>query len=163
MSESATKELLQRIPYGFYSITSRNGDEVNAMVANWIAQVSFEPKLVALGLQRTSYSYELITQGKVFVVNLFLSKDEDAIKPFTQSRAKNPDKLSGVQYATAPATGCPIIPSAAGYIECRVIDIFATGGDHDVVLGEVVGGDVLKDGTVDDTLTLLDLGWSYAG
>jgi len=37
------------------------------------------------------------------------------------------------------------------------------GGDHDIVIGEVIGGDVLKEGDVDDTLTLSHLGWSYSG
>lgn len=163
MTEEERKEMLSRIPYGFYSITSKYGDEVNAMVANWITQASFKPQMVALGLQRTSHSYELINKGKVFSVNLFLKADQEAIKPFTKSRAKNPEKMDGIEYSTAPQTGCPILPGAAGYIECRVKEIFNTGGDHDVVLGEVVGAGVLREGNVEDTLTLLDLGWSYAG
>lgn len=163
MSENEIKEMLQRIPYGFYSITSKDGDEVNAMVANWLFQTSFEPKLLALGLQKTSYTYDLISKGRVFAVNLYLSDDEEAIKPFTKGRSKNPEKMAGVEYSSAPATGCPILPGAAGFIECRVKEIFITGGDHDIVLGEVVGGGVLKKGSVDDTLSLIDLGWSYAG
>lgn len=163
MSENEIQEMLQRIPYGFYSITSIDGDEVNAMVANWLIQTSFEPQLLALGLQKTSYSYALINKGRVFTVNMFLSDDEAAIKPFTKGRSKNPEKMVGIEYSSAPETGCPILPGAAGFIECRVKEIFITGGDHDIVLGEVVGGGVLKEGTVDDTLSLIDLGWSYAG
>jgi flavin reductase (DIM6/NTAB) family NADH-FMN oxidoreductase RutF len=163
MSEDSIKSMLRRMPYGFYSITSKHGDEVNAMVANWIVQTSFEPRMLALGLQRTSYSYELISKGKVFAVNLFLRQDDEAIKPFTKSRLKNPEKMSGVDYSPAPETGCPIILGAAGYLECQVKEIFTTGGDHDIILGEVIGAQVLKEGSVDDTLTLLDLGWSYAG
>lgn len=163
MNEDPIKIMLRRLPYGFYSITSKHGDEVNAMVANWIVQTSFEPRMLALGLQRTSYSYELISKGKVFTVNLFLRQDVEALKPFTKSRSKNPEKMSGVDYSPAPETGCPIIPGAAGYLECQVKEIFTTGGDHDIILGEVIGAEVLKEGSVDDTLTLFDLGWSYAG
>ncbi len=163
MTEENVKALLRRMPYGFYSITSKHGDEVNAMVANWITQVSFEPRLLALGLQRTCFTYELVSQAKVFAVNFFLREDEDLIKPFTKSRAKNPEKMVGVDYAPAPETGCPILPGAAGYLECKVKEIFTTGGDHDIVLGEVIAGELLKEGSVDDTLKLPDLGWSYAG
>lgn len=63
MSDDKIRDVLRMMPYGFYSITSRRGDEVNAMVANWITQSSFEPQLVTLALQKTSYSYGLITEG----------------------------------------------------------------------------------------------------
>lgn len=163
MTEEAIKNMLQRMPFGFYSITSRNGDEVNAMVANWITQASYEPRLIVLALQRSSFTYGLVAEGGVFTVNMFRREDEEYIKPFTKSRLKDPEKMAGVEFTSAPITRCPILPGAAGYIECEVREIFSSGGDHDLVLGEAVGGAVLKPGEVEDTLTLLDLGWSYAG
>ena len=163
MSNDPISDVLKRMPYGFYAITSHAGDEVNAMVANWLTQVSFEPRLVALGLQKKAYSHRLVEEGGVFAVNLFLTEDVDALKPFSKSRAKNPDKMAGAKYTPAPETGCPILEDAAGVFECRVVKIVDTGGDHDLVVGEVIGAQVLKEGEVQDSLTLLDLGWSYAG
>lgn len=57
MSDDPNKDALNMMPYGFYSVTSRDGDEVNAMVANWITQASFEPRLIAMGLQKSAYTY----------------------------------------------------------------------------------------------------------
>ena len=54
MSADSIKDALRMMPYGFYSITSRHGDEVNAMVANWVTQVAFEPRMVAIGLQNAN-------------------------------------------------------------------------------------------------------------
>ena len=163
MSEDAIKTALRMMPYGFYSITSRNGDEANAMVANWLTQVSFEPRLVALGLQKTAYSHGLISEGGVFAVNLFNKADEEAIKPFSKSRAKNPDKMQDAQYSDGPQTGSPILDGAAAYLEVKVLQIVDVGGDHDIVVGEVVGAGVNKSGEAADTLTLPHIGWSYAG
>ena len=163
MSEESLKQVLTRLPYGFYAITSRAGEDVNAMVANWVTQVSFEPRLITLGLQKTCYTHELIQAGRVFAVNLFLKADAEAIKPFTKSRSKNPDKMTDANYSPAPMTGCPVLEGAAAYIECEVVEIVDLGGDHDLVVGKVVGAGVEKEGAVGDTLTLLDLGWSYAG
>ncbi len=116
MTEDPIKIMLRRFPYGFYSITSKHGDEVNAMVANWIMQASFEPRYLALGLQKTSFTYELISKGRVFAVNLFLREDEGSLKPFTKGHSKNPDKMNGVEYKPAPESGCPILPGAAGFV-----------------------------------------------
>lgn len=163
MSNDPIKTALNRIPYGFYSITSRQGDDVNAMVANWVTQASFSPRLIAIGLQKKSYTHGVITAGGVFAVNIFNKEDQDAIMPFTKGRAKKADKMEGVAYTAAPETGCPVLADATAYLECKVVQIVDVGGDHDIVIGEVVGGDVLKDGNVEDTLTLPDIGWSYAG
>ncbi len=163
MSEEKIKEALKMMPYGFYSITSKAGDDVNAMVANWITQSSFEPRQLTLALQKTCYTHGLVEQGRVFAVNIFREEDADYIKPFTKGRAKNPDKMEDVKFESGPETGCPVLEAAAAVIECRVVDIVDTGGDHDLIVGEVVGAQVFKEGEVADTLTLTDLGWSYAG
>ncbi len=151
------------MPYGFYSITSRSGDEVNAMVANWVSQVSFEPRLVAIGLQKTSFSYGLIEEGRVFAINIFRKEDEEILMPFCKSRAKFANKMEEATYTAAPVTGCPVLEGAAAYIEFKVARIIDLGGDHDIVVGEPVGAEVLKESEAGDVLTLPHLGWSYAG
>jgi flavin reductase (DIM6/NTAB) family NADH-FMN oxidoreductase RutF len=163
MSDDPVKDALRMMPYGFYAIGSRTDADENIMVANWISQVSFEPRLVSFGLQRTSHSHGLIVESRVFSINLFRKEDEEAIKPFSKGRRKKPDKLQGARYEPGPETGCPILEEAAAYLECRVVAVLDVGGDHDVVVAEVVGAGVRKPGTVDDTLSLPHLGWSYAG
>ncbi len=163
MSDDEIKTALKMMPYGFYAITARSGEDVNAMSANWLTQASFEPRLLTLALQKTSYTHGLIETGRVFAVNIFRAEDEALIKPFTKSRSKNPEKMTEARFHPAPGTGCPVLEGAAAVIECRVKQILDTGGDHDLVVGEVVGAQVLKPGEVDDSLTLMDIGWSYAG
>jgi flavin reductase (DIM6/NTAB) family NADH-FMN oxidoreductase RutF len=163
MSLDHAKSVLRRLPYGFYAITSTHGAESNAMVANWITQVSFDPQLIAVGLQKTSFSYGLIDKSKVFALNLFLKNDADLIKPYIKGREKNPDKMKGAKYSKGEITGCPILEGAAAALECKVVQIFETGADHNIVLGEVINGLEIKSGEVAETLTLTDLGWSYAG
>ncbi len=163
MSNDPIKDALQMMPYGFYSITSREGDAVNAMVANWIMQVSFEPRLVAMAIQKKSYSFGLIQKEGVFAVNIFNKQDAEVLKLFTKGRAKNPEKMKGVNFTPGPQTGCPILEGAAAYLECEVIAIHDDGGDHNLVVGKVINADVFKPGDANETLTLPDLGWSYAG
>jgi flavin reductase (DIM6/NTAB) family NADH-FMN oxidoreductase RutF len=151
------------MPYGFYSITSRRDDEVNAMVANWVMQASFTPRLVVMGLQKKAYSHQVISEGGVFAINIFNKEDQEAMMPFTKGRAKKPDKMAAATFTPGPETGCPILKGAAAYVECRVLQMVDIGGDHDLLVGEVVGGDILKEGEVTDTLSLPYVGWSYAG
>jgi flavin reductase (DIM6/NTAB) family NADH-FMN oxidoreductase RutF len=163
MSEKNISDVLGMMPYGFYSITSRYADEVNAMVANWITQSSFEPRLVTLALQKTSYSHDMITKGKVFAVNLFKTAEAEGIKPFTKSRKKNPAKMETADFTPGPETGCPILAGATAYLECKVRQVVDVGGDHDLIVAEVVGAGLKEKVNPSDILSLPDLGWNYSG
>lgn len=163
MTNKMIKDALSMMPYGFYSITSKHGDRYNAMVANWVSQISFDPRLIVMGIQKTSFSLGLIEKGKVFTINIFNKEDVELIMPFTKSRSKNQTKMDDAKFTLGPQTGCPILNGAAAYIECKVVAIHDDGGDHSLIVGEVVGAGVNKPGDASETLTLLDLGWSYAG
>ncbi len=163
MSDDPIKDALMMMPYGFYSVTSKADDDVNAMVANWVSQASFEPRLLVMALQKTCYTRGLIEKSGVFALNIFRAEDEEAIKPFTKGRAKDPDKMKDARFTPAPETGCPVLEGSAAYLECKVQRIIDIGGDHDIVIGEVVGAGVSKPGEADETLTLPGIGWSYAG
>lgn len=163
MSDDKIKDALKMIPYGFYSITSKSGEEVNAMVANWFTQISFEPRLVMVAIQKTSHSHKLIESGQVFAINIFDKANSEAIMPFTKGRAKNPDKMKGAEWSEGPETGCPIFDSAVAFLECRLAETHDVGGDHDLMVGEVVGAGVRRAGGASNTLSLLEIGWSYAG
>ncbi|HKJ26546.1 MAG TPA: flavin reductase family protein [Anaerolineales bacterium] len=163
MDENQVSNALNMIPYGFYAVTSRAGDDRNVMVLNWLTQVSFEPQHIAIGLQNTSYTMGLVEKSKKFAVNIFHKDDEDVIKNFTKSRKKTPDKFEKANYSDGPATGVPLLDEAAGHLECEVVEIMDTGAGHSVVIAKVVGGDAQKEMEAAETLTLPDLGWSYSG
>ncbi len=163
MTSDPIKEALHRLPYGFYSITSRHGDEVNAMVGNWLTQVSFTPRLIMFALAKKAYTHGVVAAGGVFAVNFFNRGDQESMMPFTKARARRPDKMDTAQWTPGPETGCPILAGAAAYVECRVHQLVDVGGDHDLLVGEVVGAGILKPGGEGTTLMLRDVGFSYAG
>lgn len=163
MSDDSIKDALRLMTYGFYAVTSRNGEDVNAMVANWITQASFKPRLVVMGLQKTSYTHGVIEKGRVFAINIFKSEDKEAMMPFTKGRSKKPKKMNEAHYSKAPETGCPILDGVTAYIEFKVVDLIDVGGDHDILVGEAVGAGILKEANVGEIMTLPGLGWSYAG
>lgn len=163
MSDDKIKDALRMVPYGFYAFTTKNGDDLNAMVVNWVSQMSYSPRLVAVGIAKSAYSHGLVAEGQVFGLNLFLEADKEAIMGITKGRGKNPDKMSEAAYTTAPETGVPIMEGAAAYIECKVTQIIDVGGDHDIVVGEAIAADVMKEGEASDVLSLPKIGWSYAG
>jgi len=163
MTAEDISQVLNMIPYGFYSVTSRDGDDRNVMVLNWLTQVSFEPQHLVIGLQNSSYTMGLVQTSRKFVVNLFRKEDANVIKAFSKSRKKDPDKFNKANYTDGPATGVPVLDEAAAYLECEVEEIHDTGAGHSAVIARVIGGEVRKESEAADMLTLPFIGWSYAG
>ena len=114
MAEDSIRDALNMIPYGFYAIGSRNGDDVNLMVVNWLTQSSFSPRQVAFGLSKTAVTHGIVAEGKVFSVNIFDKADAELITGLTKSRAKNPDKVKDASTTPGPETGCPLISRRCG-------------------------------------------------
>jgi flavin reductase (DIM6/NTAB) family NADH-FMN oxidoreductase RutF len=165
-------EALELFPYALYIVGSRGSDNINGMMADWVMQVSFEPRLVVVALERTATTLRNLKETGVFTVNVLNTPDIEIARKFAQPRAASKivgrsetgaavihDKLRDVPYQRGPLTECPILDAALGYIECEV-ESFSEAGDHVLALGRVIGGAALRDG---NPLISRDLGWSYAG
>ena len=57
------RRVLWTLPSGLYVVGSRAGERRNGMTINWVSQVSFEPKLLAISVEKTAFTHELIVEG----------------------------------------------------------------------------------------------------
>ena len=54
------------------------------MTLNWATQVSFEPKLLGIGVEKTALTHELIAEGGVFTLNTVARDDRAIVRKFTK-------------------------------------------------------------------------------
>lgn len=159
--------------YGVQVIGSVNGaGQMNVMLADWVMQVSFKPRLVACAIENDARTLRFIRETGVFSVNMLHEKDgiDIARKVVMPSEAKKVrgrndehaaqviDKLDGISHVIGD-NGCPLLNQALGWFTCDAQQFIETG-DHTIVVGEVVDGDVIRSG---EMLIERDLGWEYAG
>jgi flavin reductase (DIM6/NTAB) family NADH-FMN oxidoreductase RutF len=165
-------EALESLPYGLYIIGSRGSDNINGMMADWLMQVSFSPRLLACSLERNSTTLRNLRETGVFTVNVLAAGDKALAARFCQPRdaskvkgrsdahsAQVYDKLADIDYMPAELTQCPLLAAALAYLECEV-DQLVDVGDHTLAVGRVLAGAVLREG---EPLTQRILGWQYAG
>jgi flavin reductase (DIM6/NTAB) family NADH-FMN oxidoreductase RutF len=127
--------------HGVYVITTRLGDRINGMTASWVSQVSLSPLLLMVSIAPARYSHDLISESRVFAVNVLTTDQVDLGKRFGFASGRKVDKFAGLEFITA-ATGSPILPQAYAYFDANLVDTFLAG-DHTLFVGEVAAAKIL--------------------
>jgi flavin reductase (DIM6/NTAB) family NADH-FMN oxidoreductase RutF len=131
------RRVLWTMPYGLYVVGSRAGERRNLMTLNFATQVSFEPKLVGIGVEKTALTHELISQGGSFVVNTVSREDRAIVRKFTKPVEQGDDGTLNGFAVHAGRTGAPVLDQAVAWIDCEVRNPVDCGG-HTFFIGEVV-------------------------
>ena len=132
------RRVLWTLPYGLYIVGSRAGDRRNGMTLNWASQVSFEPKLIGIGVEKTAFTHELIAEGGVFSLCTVSREDRAIVRKFTKPVEVDMEAmtLNGFPFHEG-VTGAPILDQAPAYLDCEVRQAVDTGG-HTFFIGEVM-------------------------
>jgi len=137
---------LQKLGYGLYVVCSRKGDKLNGQIANTLFQVCSEPPVIAVAINRQNLTHEFIAQSKVFTGSI-LSQEAPLsfIGNFGFKSGRQFDKLKDV-HTKLGETAVPIVlDHTLAYLEAKVLNQIEVG-THTIFLGEIVGGDVIREG-----------------
>jgi flavin reductase (DIM6/NTAB) family NADH-FMN oxidoreductase RutF len=157
------RRVLWSFPSGLYVVGSRHEARRNLMTLNWLTQVAFEPKLLAVSVEHEAFTHELITAGRVFTVNTVDREDRAIVRKFTKPVEVDvaASTLNGFPYHDGPVTAAPILDAAAAFVECEVRQTLDVG-DHTLFVGEIVNAAFQK---AEDTpvLRMEDTRMNYGG
>ena len=159
MDNSLKKTVLRMFTYGLYATTAKHGDDVSIMTVNWLTQCSFDPPMLALAVESDSHSRQVIEASGAFAVNIYESGQRELAGSLGRTFGKHPEKLNEVAWTTGPLTGSPLLATALGWAECKIVGSFPSG-DHILFVAEVVEVGFNHEGT---PLTLKETGFKYAG
>ncbi|HEX8804416.1 MAG TPA: flavin reductase family protein [Acidimicrobiales bacterium] len=156
------RRVLWSLPYGLYVVGSRHGDRRNLMTLNWATQVSFDPKLVGIGVEKTAVTHALIEGGRSFALCTIAREDRAIVRKFTKPVVDDPGAgtLNGVAVHEG-RTGAPVLDQAVAWIDCEVRQAVDCGG-HTFFVGEVVEAGFQRDEDT-EVLRMEDTRMSYGG
>jgi flavin reductase (DIM6/NTAB) family NADH-FMN oxidoreductase RutF len=156
------RRVLWKMPSGLFVIGSRAGERRNLMTANWVTQVAFDPKLVAVSVENEAVTAALITDGGVFTISIVDREDRAIVRKFVKpvEHDEAAGTLNGFAFHEA-RTGAPILDQALAYVDCEVRHTLPLG-NHTLFVGEVV--DAGFQGPEDNlALRMEDTRMSYGG
>ena len=159
MDNALKKTVLRMFAYGLYAATAKHDDDVSIMTANWLTQCSFEPPLLALAVEGNSHSRQVIEASGAFALNLYESGQRELAGSLGRTFGKHPEKIAEVAWKPSPLTGSPLLETALGWVECKIVSSLPAG-DHILFVAEVVEVGLNREGV---PLTLKETGFKYAG
>ena len=160
MDLDAKKTILRQITYGLYAVTAAHGDDRGVFTANWLTQVSFDPPLIALSVERDSSTLPLIRASGRFAVCPLAEGQRDLAGALGRPKARAGDKFAALGLAVAStASGIPALADSGGYVVCEVRSA-TDAGDSILFVAEVVEAAVFAD---IEPLTMRAAGFRHAG
>lgn len=133
-------KLMNTISQGIYIIGTKMKDTYNFMTAAWITQVSFSPCKIAVSVDKSRYSADLIKKQGIFSVSVLTKGQEDVAKVCGFQSGKDVNKPERVNYELNKE-GLPVIRNCAAQMTCKVIETF-DAGDHFLFVAEIENGEV---------------------
>jgi len=123
-------------PTGVSVVTTRDAQgRAYGVTMNSVTSVSLEPPLLLMCLRNDSETLAAMRESGIFCVNFLASGQEEISNRFAHKR---PDKFKDL--ATHDGRlGAPVLEGVLAALECRVDEVYP-GGDHQIVLGELVQG-----------------------
>ena len=137
------RDVLAQWPSGVTVVTTlagglSRGPSWHGMTASSFSSVSLTPPLVSICLDRRLYSHGLVSESGVFGISVLAKDQAEVARRFAGMVGDVEDRFAGETWSTAE-TGVPLLDSALGWLDCRVVHEH-DGGDHTIFVGEVLAG-----------------------
>lgn len=155
-----TGQALGRIPSGLFILTARLDDQSTGMLASWVQQIGFEPPMVIVGIKRNRYITKWLERHPYFALNQLGHGQKEFLKHFGAGFAAEADAFAGISTVETEGHRSIVLTEAMAFMECHLAHVFATGGDHDLIVARVINGAILNSG-IEPGIHLRKSGFHY--
>jgi flavin reductase (DIM6/NTAB) family NADH-FMN oxidoreductase RutF len=138
VDEGLFRRTLGRFATGVCAVTTRSAGIDHAMTVNTFTSVSLEPLLVLICVEVEARFHDAVLESGVWGVSVL----DATARPLAEWLATRGRPLHGqldrAPHRYGPVTGVALLEQAVATLECRTTATHP-GGDHTIVVGEVVG------------------------
>ncbi|PRR81038.1 flavin reductase family protein [Clostridium vincentii] len=110
----------------------------NALAVGYCGNCSYDPPMVMVGIVPSRYSYHIIKETGVFVVNLVTKEQKELFDYLGSHSGRDEDKFSNfnVKVEEGIKVNAPLLADCPVNIECKVVDSIMTGS-HEMFIGKI--------------------------
>jgi flavin reductase (DIM6/NTAB) family NADH-FMN oxidoreductase RutF len=135
---AAFRRAAGQFPTGIVVVSTSLDGEGHAMTVSAFASVSLEPMLVLFCAEKIARFHDAVLETGFWAVSI-LDEGSEKIARWLASRGRPlHGQLDTIPHRPGPLTGAPVLDAALATMECRTTAVH-DGGDHSIVVGEVLG------------------------
>jgi flavin reductase (DIM6/NTAB) family NADH-FMN oxidoreductase RutF len=142
---AAFRRAAGRIPTGIMVVCTSLQGTGHAMTVSAFTSVSLDPLLVLFCAEKIARFHDAVLEAGIWSVSVLDEESEKTARWLATRGRPLEGQLDQIAHHHGPATGSPILDAALASLECRTTAVH-DGGDHSIVVGEVVGVSEPKDG-----------------
>ncbi len=139
------QKVMQKLSYGLFVLTAKDGDKDNGCIINTAVQVTSEPNRITIAVNKGNYTHDMVKKTGVFNVSILSESAKfDTFKHFGFQSGRDVDKAVGITFKRS-ANGVIYLDSAEvnAYISGKVIESIDLG-THTLFIADVMDGEVLN-------------------
>ena len=147
VDDAAFRRAAGQFPAGIVVVSTSLDGNGHAMTVSAFTSVSLQPPLVLFCAEKIARFHDAVLEAGFWAVSV-LDEESEKIARWLATRGRPLEgQLDTIAHRPGPVTGAPILDGALAAMECRTTAVH-DGGDHSIVVGEVVGvaGPVPGDG-----------------
>ena len=132
--------LFRRLSTGVYVVGAAHGSQHGAFTAAWVMQVSYDPLMLAVSINKGHATYPLVHASRALTVSVLRSGQLELARRFGTQSSRDVNKLAGIAWH-AGKSGAPVLDDALAYFDCEAVDS-VPAGDHELIVARVVNGKI---------------------
>jgi flavin reductase (DIM6/NTAB) family NADH-FMN oxidoreductase RutF len=135
---AAFRRAAGQFPTGIVVVSTSLDGNGHAMTVSAFTSVSLEPLLVLFCAEKIARFHDAVVAAGFWAVSILDEESEKAARWLATRGRPLHGQLDTIPHHPGPHTGAPILDGALAAMECRTQAVH-DGGDHSIVLGEVLG------------------------
>ena len=135
---------LGRIPSGLFVVTTVVEGRRSGFLASFVQQAGFAPPVLCVAVGRDRPALDDLRRSGRFALSVIDEGSKRLIVPFTRRLADGQSPFEQLAVLETPG-GQVVLGDALAWVECRTLGEL-TAGDHVIVAGEAVAGELRREG-----------------
>lgn len=134
---TAYRHAVSRFATGVTVVSTSHDGVRYGMTVNSFTSVSLDPVLVLFCCERDSSLHDPLLASGVWGVSVLTAAQQSVSQWFATRGSRGVDQFDSWSCRLGEVTGSPLLDDALAWFECRTWATYE-GGDHTIVVGEVV-------------------------
>ncbi len=138
-------KVMQKLSYGLFVLTARDGDKDNGCIINTAIQVTSEPNRISIAVNKGNYTHDMVLKTGEFNISILNEAAQfDTFKHFGFQSGWDVNKVVGITYKRSANDVIYLdSPEVNAFISGKVIQSIDLG-THTLFIANVTDGEVLN-------------------